>query len=212
MDEAALDCVVVLCTVPNADVGDALARGLVEARLAACVNRIGPIHSTYRWKGAVHAEAEHQLLIKTTPEALSGVRDFLAASHPLRGARADRARRSDPQPALRPVAPRPNRLSLRARARTTYPFRRRGIPSSTARSPRNTPSIPRHPVVTGGAPRRRSDPVVHTRALSDRARRRSCASRRSSSGRRPQQTSLGSSASRASGCRRRRRACRPSRR
>jgi periplasmic divalent cation tolerance protein len=82
MDEPTLDCVVILCTVPNADVGDALARGLVEARLAACVNRIGPIHSTYRWKGAVHAEAEHQLLIKTTPEALAGVRDFLASSHP----------------------------------------------------------------------------------------------------------------------------------
>lgn len=80
--EAALDCVVVLCTVPNADVGDALARGLVEARLAACVNRIGPIHSTYRWKGAVHAEAEHQLIIKTTREALAGVREFLASSHP----------------------------------------------------------------------------------------------------------------------------------
>jgi uncharacterized protein involved in tolerance to divalent cations len=30
----------------------------------------------------VHAEAEHQLLIKTTPEALAGVRDFLASSHP----------------------------------------------------------------------------------------------------------------------------------
>ncbi len=82
MDEASLECVVVLCTVPNADVGDALARGLVEGRLAACVNRIGPIHSTYRWKGAVHAEAEHQLLIKTTREALGAVRDFLATSHP----------------------------------------------------------------------------------------------------------------------------------
>ena len=77
-----LDCVVVLCTVPNADAGDALARGLVEARLAACVNRIGPIRSVYRWKDEVHAHEEHQLVIKTTAEALPGLRDFVAASHP----------------------------------------------------------------------------------------------------------------------------------
>ena len=77
-----LDCVVVLCTVPNADVGDALARGIVDARLAACVNRIGPIRSTYRWQGEVHAHEEHQLVIKTTADALPGLRDFVAASHP----------------------------------------------------------------------------------------------------------------------------------
>jgi periplasmic divalent cation tolerance protein len=82
MDDETRECVVVLCTVPNADVGDALARGLVEGRHAACVNRIGPMHSTYRWKGEVHAEAEHQLFIKTTREALDGVREFLATSHP----------------------------------------------------------------------------------------------------------------------------------
>jgi periplasmic divalent cation tolerance protein len=75
-------CVLVLCTTPSAEVGDALARGLVEGRLAACVNRIGPVHSTYRWNGSVQHEAEHQLLIKTTREALAGVRNFIAARHP----------------------------------------------------------------------------------------------------------------------------------
>lgn len=77
-----LECVVVLCTVPHADVGDALARGLVEQRLAACVSRIGPIHSTYRWEGEVHAHAEHQLVIKTTRESLEALRDFIRTSHP----------------------------------------------------------------------------------------------------------------------------------
>ena len=57
---APLECIVVLCTVPNADAGDALARGIVEARLAACVNRIGPMRSVYRWQGEVHAHEEHQ--------------------------------------------------------------------------------------------------------------------------------------------------------
>ena len=55
---------------------------------------------------------------------------------------------------------------VRARAGTTHPFRRRGIPARAARSPRNTPSIPRRSVSTGVAPRRRSDLVVSARALS----------------------------------------------
>jgi len=79
---ATVECVVVLCTVPNADAGDALARGIVEARLAACVNRIGPMRSVYRWQGGVHAHEEHQLVVKTTSEALSALRDFILASHP----------------------------------------------------------------------------------------------------------------------------------
>jgi periplasmic divalent cation tolerance protein len=74
--------VVVLCTVPNADAGDALARGMVEARVAACVNRIGPIRSTYRWEGEVHAHEEHQLVIKTTADALPRLREFVRTSHP----------------------------------------------------------------------------------------------------------------------------------
>ncbi len=79
---APLECVVVLCTVPNADAGDALARGIVEARLAACVNRIGPMRSVYRWQGEVHAHEEHQLVVKTTSAALPALRDFILASHP----------------------------------------------------------------------------------------------------------------------------------
>ena len=54
-----------------------------------------------------------------------------------------------------------------ARARITYAFRRRGIPSR-ARSSRSTRSIPRRAVSTGGAPRRRSDQVVPARAQTGR--------------------------------------------
>jgi periplasmic divalent cation tolerance protein len=80
--EPDLTCAVVLCTVPNADVGDALARGMVDARVAACVNRIGPIRSTYRWDGEVHAHEEHQLVIKTTADALPQLRELVRAAHP----------------------------------------------------------------------------------------------------------------------------------
>ena len=43
-----------------------MASALVEERLAACVNRLGPVQSTYRWKGQVERSEEHLLIIKTS--------------------------------------------------------------------------------------------------------------------------------------------------
>lgn len=42
-----------------------IARTLVEERLAACVNIIGPVRSIYRWRGAVEDEREYLLTVKT---------------------------------------------------------------------------------------------------------------------------------------------------
>ncbi len=59
------DVQVVLITAPDADCADALARRLVEERLAACVNVVPKVRSIYRWEGAVQADEEHLLLAKT---------------------------------------------------------------------------------------------------------------------------------------------------
>ena len=58
-----------------------IAQTLVERRLAACVNIVGPIHSVYRWKGAVESAAEHLLIIKTTAAAFARVRDAIRELH-----------------------------------------------------------------------------------------------------------------------------------
>ncbi len=57
--------IVVYVTVESAEEGERLASALVEERLAACVNRLGPVQSTYRWKGQVERSEEHLLIIKT---------------------------------------------------------------------------------------------------------------------------------------------------
>ena len=59
----------------------AFARGLVEQRLAACVNRI-PIRSTYRWKGALKEAGEVLLLVKTSDTRLEALYHAIHASHP----------------------------------------------------------------------------------------------------------------------------------
>jgi periplasmic divalent cation tolerance protein len=57
---------VVLTTCGNDEDAAALARLLVEQRLAACVNALSNVGSTYRWKGEVREDRETLLIIKTT--------------------------------------------------------------------------------------------------------------------------------------------------
>ena len=57
-----------LVTVPTIEEGKSIARILVEANFAACVNIIQNIFSIYTWKGNIEENNEHLLLIKTTEE------------------------------------------------------------------------------------------------------------------------------------------------
>src|ERR1051325_2638035 len=59
------DFLVVLVTAASAEEAERLARDLVDHRLAACVNRISPIESIYRWQGKIEKSKEELLLIKT---------------------------------------------------------------------------------------------------------------------------------------------------
>jgi periplasmic divalent cation tolerance protein len=71
-----------LSTGPDADTAERIARVLVEERLAACVNRVPGIRSTYRWQGEVHEDTEVLLLIKTTHERFDTLRTRLIELHP----------------------------------------------------------------------------------------------------------------------------------
>jgi len=76
---AALLC---LSTCPDAETAAKIARVLVEERLAACVNRVSGIASTYRWQGKIHEDTEVLMMIKTTCERFDALRDRLTALHP----------------------------------------------------------------------------------------------------------------------------------
>jgi periplasmic divalent cation tolerance protein len=55
---------VVLVTAASQSEAEAIAKTLVESRLAACINLM-PIQSIYTWQGKIHQDAEWQLVIKT---------------------------------------------------------------------------------------------------------------------------------------------------
>jgi periplasmic divalent cation tolerance protein len=76
------DPVLILCTAPSPEVGGLLAKGLVEARLAACVNLLHDIRSCYVWNGELEQTDEVQLLIKTRRARYAEVERWLLAHHP----------------------------------------------------------------------------------------------------------------------------------
>lgn len=79
MDDAPL---LVLCTAPDEEVAATLARGLVEAGLAACVNVIPGVRSFYVWEGALEEAAEVQLLIKSRRARYAALESWLQENHP----------------------------------------------------------------------------------------------------------------------------------
>jgi periplasmic divalent cation tolerance protein len=65
MAAAARNFRIVFVMAGSEDEAGRIANTLVEERLAACVNIIGPARSIYRWQGAVENASEYLLLIKT---------------------------------------------------------------------------------------------------------------------------------------------------
>lgn len=72
-----------LCiTTIGQDQAPALARRMVEERLAACVNIVPGVRSIYRWEVKIHDEPEALLFIKTSSRTLGELEERLRALHP----------------------------------------------------------------------------------------------------------------------------------
>ncbi|TAN74721.1 MAG: divalent-cation tolerance protein CutA [Gallionella sp.] len=76
------EILLVITNLPDAPSAEKLARQLVEARAAACVNQLAPCTSTYRWQGNIETATEVPLLIKTTPDAYPRLEKLIRAAHP----------------------------------------------------------------------------------------------------------------------------------
>jgi periplasmic divalent cation tolerance protein len=76
------DVLLVFCTCPDAVVAERLARGLVDERLAACVNILPEIRSIYRWEGKVQNDGEVLMMVKTTRSVYPALENWLGQHHP----------------------------------------------------------------------------------------------------------------------------------
>ncbi len=72
---------VVLTTTPDADEAESLARRIIEAKLAVCVQILPGVTSFYYWKDAVQKHAEFLLLIKTLAENYPDLEEFIRSNH-----------------------------------------------------------------------------------------------------------------------------------
>src|SRR5260370_10875149 len=62
---------IVFVTCPSLALARNIARGVVQKRLAACVNDVrSPVESFYTWKGKLESAREHLLVMKTTTSRL----------------------------------------------------------------------------------------------------------------------------------------------
>jgi periplasmic divalent cation tolerance protein len=72
---------VVFVSIPR-DEANKLARGLVENRLAACVNIVPKIESYFWWDNKLNHDEEALLIIKTTQQRFDDLRDWVVNNHP----------------------------------------------------------------------------------------------------------------------------------
>lgn len=76
------DYLTVMTTIDSAEKADALARGAIEARMAACAQVTPPITSVYRWEGAIQTAQEWQVLFKTSGERYAALAAYIQDTHP----------------------------------------------------------------------------------------------------------------------------------
>ena len=74
--------ILVMTQLPDRDGARALARALLEGRLAACVTVGPPVESMYHWRGKIETANEHTLLIKTRAELYERVETLIRRAHP----------------------------------------------------------------------------------------------------------------------------------
>jgi periplasmic divalent cation tolerance protein len=75
-------CCQVTTTLPNQAAADELAATLVAERLAACAQVLGPVSSTYRWKGRVEQAQEWYCNLKTAIGRLPELQQRIRELHP----------------------------------------------------------------------------------------------------------------------------------
>lgn len=71
----------VYVTFADADEAERVGRTVVEERLAACINILGPISSIYLWQGSIESANEVAAFLKTTAAQADALIARIAGLH-----------------------------------------------------------------------------------------------------------------------------------
>jgi periplasmic divalent cation tolerance protein len=72
---------VIYITAGSKEEAENLSRGLVEKKLAFCVNTLPGIQSTYRWEGKIHVDNEILLIVKTRQDRYEALEQWVKSNH-----------------------------------------------------------------------------------------------------------------------------------
>ena len=72
---------VIFITAGSKEEAEKLSRGMVEKKLAFCVNAVPSILSTYHWEGKIHVDEEILLIVKTRKEKYSTLETWVKQQH-----------------------------------------------------------------------------------------------------------------------------------
>ena len=81
LDKGMSQGIIILTTCGSQGAADQLSKGLIESKLAACVQRSGPIESRYCWKGNQEVSQEWRLVIKSSPKNEQAIISFIEGHH-----------------------------------------------------------------------------------------------------------------------------------
>ncbi|MDW8023887.1 MAG: divalent-cation tolerance protein CutA [Nitrososphaerota archaeon] len=73
--------IVVLVTTSSKEEAEKIARHLLEMKLIACANIIGPISSLFWWHGKIDTAQEHIILMKTRKDLFGKLSERVKALH-----------------------------------------------------------------------------------------------------------------------------------
>jgi periplasmic divalent cation tolerance protein len=76
-----MNAMMIYITAKNAEEAEAIGSVLVDERLVACVNIIGPVRSVYSWKGKIERESEAVMVAKTKESLVDKVIARVKALH-----------------------------------------------------------------------------------------------------------------------------------
>ena len=73
--------IIVLVTAPNKEEAEKIAHSLLNERLIACANIIGPVHSLFWWQDKIDEAQEHIILMKTRKDLFSKLSEKVKSLH-----------------------------------------------------------------------------------------------------------------------------------